>query len=88
LAAAGALQHDKRAIGREFGWSFVTEVVAERDEERVRDRHHALVAALAFCDEQRPIRNAHIRQTKAEDLATAQTTQQHRQHHRPIPLRA
>ncbi len=69
-------------------WSFVVQVVAERDEERVRDRHHPLMAALAFGDEQRPIRDAHIAQAQAEDLAAAQPTQHHRQDHRPVPMGA
>jgi len=52
LPASWAFQRDEHPTRRRLRWSFVAQAVAERDEERVRDRHHAVVATLAFGDEQ------------------------------------
>ena len=71
LATSRAFQRDEHAIRRRLQWPLVTQVVTERDEERVRDRHHPLMAPLAFSDKQRPFSDAHIRQTQPENLAAA-----------------
>jgi hypothetical protein len=51
-------------------------------------RHDALVAALAFGDEQRPVPDPQVDEAQAEHLAAAQTGEQHGQHHRPVAVGA
>ena len=46
------------------------------------------MAALAVRDEQPAFTPTDVRQSQAEDFATAQTGEQHRVDHRPIPIRA
>ena len=46
------------------------------------------MAALALDDEQRPVRDLDVGQAQPEHLAAAQPAEQHRQHHRPVPVRA
>ena len=68
--------------------AFVAQVVADRAEERVRDRDDPLVAALALGDEQRPLRHLHVAEAQTEDLAAAQPAEHHRVDHRPVPIGA
>ena len=46
------------------------------------------MATLAVRDEQPTFTPTHVRQSQPEDFATAQTSEQHRVDHRPIPIRS
>ena len=64
------------------------QVVTERVEEPVRDRHHPVMPALALDNEHPPIRDLDVGQSQSEDLAATQPAEQHRRHHRPVAVRA
>jgi hypothetical protein len=47
-----------------------------------------ILSALAFADEHASFADPQISRSQAQDLAAVQRAQHHRQHHRPIPVRA
>jgi hypothetical protein len=71
LAPGWALEGHEDPVCVRVPRSFAAEVVADRGEQRVGDRDHALVAALALSDEQRPFRDLDVGEGEAEDLAAA-----------------
>ncbi len=87
LAPARSLEREEHPVRRHARRSFAAEVVTDRGEERVRDRDHPLMAALALGDEQRTVRHPDVLEPQPEDLAAPQPAQQHRQDHRPVPVR-
>ena len=64
------------------------QVAAEGVEEPVRGRNDPVMAALARHGNQPPVSDLHIFEPQAQHLAPAQPGQQHRQHHRLVPVRA
>ena len=64
------------------------QVVAGGGEEPVRDRHHPVMAAFAFGDEQAPFTNPQIAEAETEDFAAAEPAEDHREDHRPVPIGA
>ena len=62
LSAASVLSSttNTRSVAAFAGRS-TAQIVADRGEEHVRDRHHPVMAALAFGDEQRPLRRPEYR---------------------------
>lgn len=65
--------------------ALVGEVVAQAGEEACRDRDDALVSALALADEQSAFARPDIAEPQSQDLAAAQSTEQHRLNHCPVP---
>ena len=70
LAPPGPFQRDEHSVGVDTRWAFVSQVVADGGEELVGDRHHPLMSALAFDDEQRPVCDSNIAEAQGQDLAT------------------
>ena len=52
------------------------QIVAQRVEESVDQRHHSVVTALALDDEHPPISDLNVGEAQPEDLATTQPTEQ------------
>ena len=86
-AAPRPLQHHEHPVRRRRG-PLVMQVRAQRVEEPVRGRDHPVMAALALHHGQPPVSDLHILKAQPQHLAPAQPGQQHRQHHRPVPVRA
>ena len=87
-AAPRPLQHHEHPVRASPGGPLAVQVLAERVEEPVRGRHHPVMAALALHHGQPPVSDLHVRKPQPQHLAPAQPGQQHRQHHRPVPVRA
>ncbi len=66
----------------------VVHVAGHRGEEGARQRHQALVSALAFSDQHSPFAQAQIAQTKTEHFAAPQAAQHHGLGHGPVALGA
>lgn len=70
-AGVRALQHHEHPIRRHLLGSLGVEVVGDRVEEADRDRHQALMAALAVRDEHPPLGDLQIIEAQPEDLGAA-----------------
>jgi DNA-binding CsgD family transcriptional regulator len=86
---SGPFQHDEDPVGVDAGRPFIAEVVTDRCEEGVGDRHQPLMAALAVSDEHGSVGHPDVGQAQAEHFATAQPAEQQRQqpHRRCRPVR-
>ena len=87
MSAAWSFQRNEYAIGGGV-WSFVAKVVPECCEERVRDRDHAVMSSFAFVDERCFVCDANIDETKTEDFASSQTTNEHGENNRGVTFRS
>jgi hypothetical protein len=85
VAAARTLQHDEHRCRVCESGPFEFEVTGQAAEESGRDRDQPLMTALALVDEQSGLTQSEVLHPQPEDLATAQTTEQHRLDHRPVP---
>jgi hypothetical protein len=86
-AAPRPLQHHEHPVRARRPGPLVAQVAAERLEEPVRHRHDPVMAALALHHGQPAVADLHIFEPQSQHLAPAQPGQQHRQHHRPVPVR-
>ncbi len=86
--AARVLQDHEARVGQHLRWALRLQVLAQRLEEPAGDRHDPLPAALAREHEQSPLAGINVLKPQSQHLAAPQPRQQHRQHDRPIPLRA
>jgi hypothetical protein len=88
LPAAWSFEHHEQLVGAGIDWALGVEVGGDVVEEPSRDRHQALVAALAVGDEHPPLGHPEVTQPQTDDFAAAQAAQHHRGDHRPVPVRA
>ena len=84
LPAARTLQHHEHVTVTRRGRPLRLQIAGEGGEKPLRDRNDPLVPALAVSDEQTMLTRLYVLQAQAEDLAAAQTTQQHCLDHRKV----
>ena len=82
------LEHHEHPVRGGRGGPFVMQVAAEGVEEPVRNRNDPMMSALARHDNQPPLSDLHVLEPQSQHLTPAQPGQQHRQHHRLVPVRA
>ncbi len=82
--ASGSAQYDEHAVVVDCR-TLLVKVVAGRSEELCGDRYQPLVPALALADEDPTLARRQVAQPQAEHLPAAQSAQQHRENHGPVP---
>ena len=87
MAAPCSFERHEERVARRL-WPLVVHVAGHRGEEGGRERHQALVSALALSDEHPPLAETQVRETQPEHLAAPQAAQHHGLGHGTVALGA